>query len=440
MSRSKWMALALAALLPAPAVVAETEDSGWEFKLRPTIWLPSVSGDTSTGDVSAGLDVSASEAVAELQGGLIFNIEVRRKRLGVLAQGMFAELSVDAPSPGPFFNMIDTTFELDTLDLALFGRVLEGEEGWIDLLVGARYFYLGVDLDMQPDYAAADDISSSVVNQAVDTVSGQVGAQINSMAEAIAAAVATLPAGDGAAAHDLIRSSRSNRTSVNTDRVVDQVGRNLPEGKGLDTSWGGERGTTRDALRGQLEGRVERSTQKLANAVQQAIAEVTQKRVDRALAALGPSASPEAKAAVVQEEIKRSSRASVHDLKRNAAPQTGKAIDQAEAELTGVIESAMDTTANADISETREWVDPYVGLRGRWNMTERFFVGARGDLGGVGVGSDLVWQVFAGVGYDVGRHFSLELGWRYLSIDYEEDDFVFDAALSGPTVGMGFTF
>ena len=62
-------------------------------------------------------------------------------------------------------------------------RVLEGERGWLDVLVGGRYMYLGVDFDMQPDYAAAGDISSSVVNQAADTVSGQVGSQVGKKAD-----------------------------------------------------------------------------------------------------------------------------------------------------------------------------------------------------------------------------------------------------------------
>jgi opacity protein-like surface antigen len=60
------------------------------------------------------------------------------------------------------------------------------------------------------------------------------------------------------------------------------------------------------------------------------------------------------------------------------------------------------------------------------------------DIGGFGVGSDLTWQLFGGVGYQCTRNVEVEAGWRYLAIDYDDDGMVFDATVSGLILGLGF--
>ena len=56
-------------------------------------------------------------------------------------------------------------------------------------------------------------------------------------------------------------------------------------------------------------------------------------------------------------------------------------------------------------------VDPFVGLRGRLDVTDNLYVFARGDVGGFGVGSDFVWNVNTGVGFDITEHFGVAAGY-----------------------------
>ncbi|MEO3432782.1 hypothetical protein [Inquilinus sp. CAU 1745] len=89
---------------------------------------------------------------------------------------------------------------------------------------------------------------------------------------------------------------------------------------------------------------------------------------------------------------------------------------------------------------SESWVDPVVGLRGQVDLGSRFFASAYGDIGGFGVVSDLTWQVYGGVGYRFSDFIAGQIGYRHLSVDYEDDGFVWDVELSGPTVGLSIRF
>lgn len=88
-----------------------------------------------------------------------------------------------------------------------------------------------------------------------------------------------------------------------------------------------------------------------------------------------------------------------------------------------------------DIDETETWVDPVIGLQARLNLGSGFHVTTMGNIGGFGVGSDLTWDAFAALGYRVNDWFAPIVGYRHLSVDFDEDDFLFDVEMSGPVIG-----
>jgi len=94
------------------------------------------------------------------------------------------------------------------------------------------------------------------------------------------------------------------------------------------------------------------------------------------------------------------------------------------------------------ISETvdRGWADPLIGVRGQWNISDRWFIAGRGDIGGFGIESDFAWNVQATVGYQFTDTFSTELGYRYFDTDYRDGDFEYDIAEHGLFIGFNFTF
>jgi hypothetical protein len=97
---------------------------------------------------------------------------------------------------------------------------------------------------------------------------------------------------------------------------------------------------------------------------------------------------------------------------------------------------------DADAGES--WIDPLVGIHVFTPLSERWWFGLRGDVGGFGVGSELTWQAYADIGFKTSDLVTVFLGYHALDMDYEDGDglhFVgLDVLVSGPQLGVVFTF
>lgn len=91
-----------------------------------------------------------------------------------------------------------------------------------------------------------------------------------------------------------------------------------------------------------------------------------------------------------------------------------------------------------EVSRSRSWIDGVAGLRGKAALSERWFVTGKADLGGGG--SNFTYQLFGGVGVNVGERFALIGGYRDLNVNYNKDGFLFDMSLHGPIFGLGIKF
>jgi hypothetical protein len=94
-----------------------------------------------------------------------------------------------------------------------------------------------------------------------------------------------------------------------------------------------------------------------------------------------------------------------------------------------------------DISNKESWVDPVVGLKGmRPFENSRFFYSYVFAIGGFGVGSDFMWEANVNFGYQWTKTFSTTLGYRYLDVDYEDNEFLYDIAQQGLVLGLSWRF
>lgn len=114
----------------------------------------------------------------------------------------------------------------------------------------------------------------------------------------------------------------------------------------------------------------------------------------------------------------------------------GARINIFEMDVTGRFASGGQVT----VGGSREWVDPIVGLRGSWDLTDRLTAGFRGDIGGFGVSSDFTWQAYAGLGWKMTPRSSLAVGYRGLGTDYSRGGFGSDIVTHGPLIGLQITF
>lgn len=98
-------------------------------------------------------------------------------------------------------------------------------------------------------------------------------------------------------------------------------------------------------------------------------------------------------------------------------------------------------TAGGDES----WVEPVVGIRGKWRLNEKWTTIASLELGGFGVGGNDL-QIGANLGFDFRPwdRTSITFGYRYFSVDYSKTLsnglFAYDVTQQGPYVGVIFRF
>lgn len=91
-------------------------------------------------------------------------------------------------------------------------------------------------------------------------------------------------------------------------------------------------------------------------------------------------------------------------------------------------------------SDGATWVDPLVGAKLRVDLLPNVYVASWAMIGGFGVGSDLMWDLMGGAGYDFTDNFSLFAGYRATKVDYSNDGFVYDVVEQGPVAALVFKF
>jgi hypothetical protein len=84
------------------------------------------------------------------------------------------------------------------------------------------------------------------------------------------------------------------------------------------------------------------------------------------------------------------------------------------------------------------WVDGMAGFRGRYALTDEWFVSGWGLVGTGGANVD--WDVAANIGYQFNDTISAVAGYRALGVNYRDDGFVFDTVQQGPILGLTVKF
>ena len=96
-----------------------------------------------------------------------------------------------------------------------------------------------------------------------------------------------------------------------------------------------------------------------------------------------------------------------------------------------------------EIERYTDWIDLIVGARFATALTPKLSLVGRADVGGFDIadGSELTWSASAYLGWRFTPMITGWAGWKYLSVEREDDeDNEIDLALSGPVLGISFTF
>ncbi|MHC4557999.1 MAG: outer membrane protein [Planctomycetota bacterium] len=100
----------------------------------------------------------------------------------------------------------------------------------------------------------------------------------------------------------------------------------------------------------------------------------------------------------------------------------------------------------ATLGGDEDWVEPFIGSRVTYDLTEKLAAGVRADIGGFGIGSasKLIWNFLAGIDWNFRKNMSLKAGYRILDVDYSRhsgaEEFGFDGQMKGPMIGLTILF
>jgi hypothetical protein len=117
-----------------------------------------------------------------------------------------------------------------------------------------------------------------------------------------------------------------------------------------------------------------------------------------------------------------------------------RVVNEAKAGIAKQLAVRLNKSLSQTLSKDDYWFDPYLGLRARYNFNKTYYTAVRGEIGGFGVGADLMWEVEGVVGINLTRSIFTEIGYRALGGNFEENNFRFDTVMHGPQITTGITF
>jgi len=86
------------------------------------------------------------------------------------------------------------------------------------------------------------------------------------------------------------------------------------------------------------------------------------------------------------------------------------------------------------------WVDPVVGARGSLELGSAAFLVGWGFIGGFGIGSEIMADLFGGVGYRFSETTSATVGYRWMKVNRDEDGFLYNVVQKGILAGLTIEF
>jgi hypothetical protein len=309
----------------------------WQITVGGPGWLAGFGGTTGFHGVNSNVDVGVGQILRHINVIYSFGGEVRKGRFGVLGGLLYLNAQDGANGTG-LVSKVDLGLQQFLGEFFGSYRVVEGPRGWLDLLAGFRYTYIGEQVGLQANNMAINGASTQLVDQ-------------------FAAQLATAGSDVRALVQQNIVNKLASLNGQNPSLPVAPIA-------------GTEPGKIRDAVRKLVQDR--------------------------------------------EAELAAAVRA-------NATAR----VNQLKAQLTNQVASRVTSQLSRSFAFYDDWIDPVVGLRGRFNLNKAFYLTAESDVGGFGIGSDVAVQEYAAIGCQITRNIFSEVGYRYLYDDFRDTNFLY---------------
>jgi len=354
-----------------------TQSEPWQFTLAVPGLMPSINGTIGVRGVNADIDVGLGQILEHLDMIFAMRAEARKGPFGIYAEVFYVGLSDDTQIGG-LINNVHEVVNPYLIDWGLSWRLINQPRWFVDFAAGSHYTNVYEQLELHSDPPLIQQTSQKFVTNISDDLVARLNNDI-SHSEFLTQLKATIEAdivGQIDKHDSLHRHERNPRIPI-----------------------------------GPLAGRIEQDVARVVHDFVQAKEIALRARID-ALQLTGAAR-----------------RAAVHRI-----------VNAAEMQIANQLAFILDRKLGQTISRDDGWFDPYVGLHTRYNFNKTLYTAVRGEVGGFGVGADLMWQVEAVLGINLTRNIFSEIGYRALAADFEKDNFTFDIVLHGPQITTGITF
>lgn len=360
---------------PDKKTVVPPEEDRWRFVLAVPGWMAGADGVVGIHGIDTDVDVTFKDLFNKIDMVWATSVEASKGRFGVMGELIYLSASESLGVGGPLRN-IDARLDEYLADFTLRWRIVEGERGYVDVLLGVRYTNLYQHVHLQSDNAGVGLASEKVVDDLDDDIRDRLEGVL----------------------------SDSEFRNALEKVVADRIGNRLEDALG-----GNPR--RQNLAMGPVAGRLPLRVTRLVEDV-------------------------------IREEESRLRR-EVNALEQRGAARAAdveRRINAAKGRMEKRIADVLDKELNRSFSKSDDWWDPYIGLRARYNFTPKVYAIARADIGGFGVGSDLMWQAEAAVGVQLTTNMYAELGYRALSFDYSGNGLTDDTITHGIQLTSGIEF
>lgn len=354
-----------------------TQSEPWQFTLAVPGLMPGIDGTIGVRGVNADIDVGFDQILEHLDMLFALRGEARKGPFGIYGEILYTGLSDVAQVPG-LINNIHEQVDQTIVDVGLSWRLIDQPRGFIDFAVGTHYANVYERLTLNGDVVAIHQASEQFVTNISDDLVARLNNDISN-SRFISELKSTIEAD--------ITSQIDSRQSLDRHQRKPRI--------------------PIAPLGGRIEEDVARVVEDFVRVKEAAL----RARID-ALRLRGAAR-----------------RAAVHRI-----------VNSVEAQIADHLAVTLDSKLHQSISRDDDWFDPYVGLHTRYNFNQTFYTAVRGEIGGFGVGADLMWQVEAMLGINLTHSIFTEVGYRALGVDYNNDGLLFDAVMHGPQITTGIRF
>ena len=354
-----------------------TQSEQWQFTIAVPGLMPGIDGTIGVRGVNADIDIGFDQILQHLDMLFAMRAEARKGRFGIYGEILYTGLSDVAQVPG-LINNIHEQVDLTIVDVGLSWRVINQSRWFIDFAAGTHYANVYERLTLNGDVVAIHQASE----QFVTNISDDLVARLNN--------------------------------DISNSKFLTEL-----------------KGTIEADITSQIDkhGSLHRHERKpripiapLGGRIEEDVARVVQNFVRGKETAL---------------------RVRIDSLRLQGAARRAavrRIVSATETQIADQLAVTLDSKLHQSIARDDYWFDPYVGLHTRYNFNKTFYTAVRGEVGGFGVGADLMWQVEAMLGINLTRSIFTEVGYRALGIDYNNDGLLFDAVMHGPQITTGITF